>query len=177
MTDNPASASYKEGFVKSARPGFARVQFPDLDDMVSGWLQVITRKSLKDKACLTLDEGEQVACILDANFENGCVLGAIYSEADLPPVTSRDKACFQFFDGGQFEYDRSTGTMTIVTTGPANLTAGGPVKVAAPSVTFVSPDATFSGNVQVDGNLKVGGDVNAEGSVMDGTGNSNHHSH
>ena len=163
MAQNTGGVSYKEGIVKTAKPGFARVQFPDLDNMVSTWLPLVVRKSLKDKACLTLDQGELVACILDENFEGGCVLGALYSDTDVPPVDSPDKVHFRFFDGGSFEYDRASGTLTIVTTGPANLTAGGPVTVTAPSVTVDAPESTFTGNVTVKGLLTYQGGMVGSG--------------
>ena len=199
MAENTGGVSYKEGIVKAAKPGFARVQFPDLDGLLSDWLPLVVKKSLKDRECLTLDVGEHVACILDENFEAGCVLGAIYSDADKAPVESPDKMHFSFFDGGLFEYDRSSGTLTIVTTGPVNVTAEGPVTVKAPKVTIDAPQTTCTGNLLVkgkltyqggmagsggagaaaviDGNVQVNGNVNASGSIMDAGGNSNHHSH
>jgi phage baseplate assembly protein V len=199
MAKYTGGVSYKEGIVKVAKPGFARVQFPDLDGLLSDWLPLVAKKTLKDKECLTLDVGEHVGCILDDNFEAGCVLGAFYSDADKAPVESPDKVHFSFFDGGLFEYDRSSGTLTIVTTGPVNVTAGGPVTVTAPRVTLDTPETICTGDLLVkkkltyqggmagsggsgataviDGNVKVNGDVGATGSVMDGGGNSNHHAH
>lgn len=199
MAEHTGGVSYKTGIVSDSRPGFARVRFPDLDGLVSDWLPLVVRKSLKDRDCLTLDEGEHVACVMDEYFEAGCILGAIYSEADTPPVASPDKVHFSFFDGGSFEYDRATGTLTIIATGPVNVTAGGPVTVTAPSVTIDSPQTTCTGALTVaglltyqggmagsggggaaatiTGNVQVQGDVSASGTVMDGGGNSNHHSH
>lgn len=37
--------------------------------------------------------------------------------------------------------------------------------------------ANFSGNIDMIGTLDVSGSINASGNIMDGTGNSNHHSH
>lgn len=200
MALNTGGVSFKEGIVHAAKPGFAQVQFPDLDGLVSAWLPMVVKKTLKDKECFTLDVGEQVACVLDENFENGVVLGAVYSDADAPPVESPDKLRFQFFDGGSFEYDRSSGTLAIVTTGPVDVTAAGHVTVKSPvGVTLDTPITTCTGDLLVkkkltyqggmagsggsgaaaviDGGVQVTGDVNATGSVMDGGGNSNHHSH
>ncbi len=200
MALNTGGVSFKTGIVHAVAPGFAQVQFPDLDGLVSAWLQVVVKKTLKDKECYTLDVGEQVACLMDENFENGVVLGAVYSDADVTPVVSPDKLHFRFFDGGSFEYDRSSGTLTVVTTGPVNLTANGAVTVKSPSVTIDAPETIITGNLLVqkkltyqggmagsggeggasaviDGSVQVNGDVNATGSVMDGGSNSNHHSH
>jgi len=199
MAEKTGGVSFKVGVIHASRPGFAQVTFPDLDGLVSAWLPVVMRKSLKDKECFTPDPGEHVACVLDENFETGVVLGAVYSDADALPVASGDKLHFRFFDGGSFEYDRSSGTLTIVTTGPVNVTAAGAVTVKAPSVTIDAPETTCTGNLLVEGkliyqggmagsggdgaaatiegNVSVQGDVSATGSVMDGSGNSNHHSH
>ena len=120
-----------------------------------------------------LDVGEHVACVLDENFEAGCVLGAIYSDADKAPVESPDKMHFSFFDGGLFEYDRSSGTLTIVTTGPVNVTAEGPVMVKAPKVTIDAPETICTGNLLVKGKLTYKGGMAGSGgggtaAVIDG---------
>lgn len=193
MADNTGGVSFKVGLVHAAKPGFAQVAFPDLDGLVSGWLPVVAKKTHKDKECCTLDSGEQVACVLDEYFENGVVLGAVYSDADQPPVESADKRHFRFFDGGSFEYDRSSGTLTIITTGPVDITAAGQVKVKAPSVILDSPSVTCTGDLLVEGKLTyrggltgsgggssaaaIEGNITATGQILDSGGNSNHHNH
>lgn len=200
MALNTGGVSYKEGIVYAARPGFAQVRFPDLDDMVSAWLPLVVKKTLKDKECYSLDIGEQVACVLDENFESGVVLGAVYSDADAPPVESTDKLRFQFFDGGSFEYDRSSGTLSIVTMGPVNVTSAGNVTVSSPiGITLDTPITTCTGDLLVknkltyeggmagsigkgkaaviEGDVQVNGDIKASGKIIDDGGNSNHHSH
>jgi len=194
--------SYKVGVVAESKPGFAKVSFADLDDLVTDWLPLIHPKTQDDKAVWTLDIGEQVSCLLDEFMEAGCILGAIYSDADAPPVSSRDKYRIQFKDGGSFEYDRASGAMNIVCKGVANLTADGAVTVKTPvSVTLDTPETVITGNctvhklltynggmigkggsggtaaASIQGNVQVQGDITASGSIMDGGGNSNHHSH
>ena len=132
-------------------------------------------------------------------MEDGCILGAIYSDADAPPVSSPDKFRLQFKDGGSVEYDRSNGAMNIVCKGVANLVADGDVTVKAPSVMLDTPQTTCTGQLTVEGmltykggmagsggsgaaatiqgNVQVDGNIDASGSIMDAGGNSNHHSH
>jgi phage baseplate assembly protein V len=141
--------SYKQGIVAATKPGFARVRFDDLDGLTTAWLPVIYPKTFADKVVWTLDVGEQAACILDEHFENGCVLGAIYSEAAVPPVTSPDTFHLQFKDGGLFEYDRSDGAMKVVSKGVVDVTADGAVTVKAPSVTLDTPITTCTGQLVV----------------------------
>lgn len=91
----------------------ARVRFEDRDHLVSWWLQVIQDKTLKDKSYWLPDVGEHVACLVDENAEAGCVLGAIYSDADSTPVQSADKKHTTYADGGRIEYDRTAHRMLI----------------------------------------------------------------
>lgn len=184
-----------------------RVRLPELDNLRTAWLPVLTRKSKRDKDYWLPDLGEHVAVLLDARGEDGVVLGAIFSEADAVPVASRDKWHRRFADNTELEYDRASHMLTI---------KGGIQKVivevgaeillkAGTKVTIDTPDteatgnllvkgkltyqggmtgsggegaaATISGGVQVAGDVQVDGNVDASGSVIDGGGNSNHHSH
>jgi len=60
------------------------------------------------------DIGEQVVCLMDLRDEAGAVLGAIYSEADVPPVNSADKFYLGFKDGARFEYDRVAHVLDVI---------------------------------------------------------------
>jgi phage baseplate assembly protein V len=164
MALNTGGVSFKTAIVKEARPGFARVVFPDIDDFVSAWLPIVMRKTLRDKECFALDEGEHVACVLDENFEDGVVLGAIYSDAEVPPVESGDKLRFQFFDGGSFEYDRSSGKLAIVTTGDVDVQAGGQIALHSPSqVTIDAPTTRCTGDMIVEKKLTFLGGMSGSG--------------
>ena len=83
-----------------------RVVFPDYDEMISWWLPVVFAKTQNDKAYWIPDIGEMVVCLMDLRDEAGAVLGAIYSEADVPPVNSADKFHLAFRDGANLDYDR-----------------------------------------------------------------------
>ncbi|MGA9725305.1 MAG: phage baseplate assembly protein V [Candidatus Binatus sp.] len=83
-----------------------RVMFPDYDEVISWWLPIIFFKTQNDKAYWIPDIGEQVVCLMDLRDEAGAVLGAIYSDADVPPVNSADKFHLAFQDGTNFDYDR-----------------------------------------------------------------------
>lgn len=96
--------------VKTAR---VRVVFADLDQMTSYWLPVVVPKSQNDKAYWIPDVGEQVICLMDAYYEAGAVLGAIYSQVDTTPVASADKFHLGFKDGAAFEYDRSAHVLSL----------------------------------------------------------------
>ncbi len=196
-----SAPTLKFGTVSASRPGFARVRLPDAGNLRTMWLPIAYPKTQDDECYWTYDPGEQVAVLLDAQGEDGVILGAVFSDADTPPVTSPDKFGVRFKDGAELEYDRATHTLTV---------RGGVQKVvvevgatillqAGSKVTIDVPEAECTGNLLVKGkltyqggmagsgvggaaavitgNVQVDGDVAASGAIMDGGGNSNHHSH
>lgn len=120
---------YRVGIVRAQDTVNARVRvtFPDRDQMQSWWLPVVFPKAQYDKAYWIPDVGEQVVCVMDAYDEDGAVLGAIYSSADTPAVSSADKFNLTFKDGAIFEYDRTGHAlqMTIPSGGTFTVTANG----------------------------------------------------
>lgn len=104
-----AMATFRTGYVVAVDERRVRVKVtvPDLDNLETGWLMVLADKAQDDKDYWLPDEGEQVAVLLDVRGEDGLLLGAVYSEVDVPPVVSRDKWHRRFKDGSSFEYDRA----------------------------------------------------------------------
>lgn len=91
----------------------ARVQFSD-DDITSYWLPIIQHKTLKDKFYSMLDVGEQVACLMDENSEDGVILGSIYTGLDSVPGISKEQHLIKFEDGSFIEYNKESQMLTIV---------------------------------------------------------------
>ena len=106
---------YRRGIVHAVDPatGRARVRFPDRDDVVSWWLDVLQPKTHVDKAYWMPDIGEHVACLMDGHDEAGAILGALYSAADPVPETSPDQHVVRYGDGAVIGYDRAAHVMTI----------------------------------------------------------------
>ena len=90
----------------------ARVQFAQ-DNMTSFWLPILQAKAFKDKYYVIPDVGEQVACLMDENAEDGVVLGAIYTTEDTPLNTSEQEAAANFEDGSFANIDKETQTLTL----------------------------------------------------------------
>lgn len=196
-----SAASFKFGTVSAvdAKTCRVRVRLPDYDNLRTAWLPVLMNKTLRDRFYHLPDIGEHVVVLLDAHGEDGVVLGAIYSSADVPPVDSGDKCHVRFADGATIEYDRARHALEIlggiesvrVEVGATiDLKAGTQVTVDAPVTRFtgevvVAKKITGQGGMaisggsgaQIAGDVTVDGSVAASGSVMDGGGNSNHHSH
>jgi len=121
-----------------------RVKFPDLD-MVSYWLPVVALKTHKDKHYLLPDVGEQVVVLFeeDGDYTQGYVLGAIYSSEDTPALGDKNKHYIRYSDGTHVEYDRKTHTL----------------KISIPAGELHITVQNGGGNVYVNGNLIVSGDI------------------
>jgi phage baseplate assembly protein V len=176
--DNPAlkffGAAFKTGVVSArvARPPRVRVRFEDIDGLESHWLPVVVKGSLRNKHYHLPDIGEHVACLMDARFEEGVVVGAIYSDEDEPPIDNGECTHVRFGDGTSIDYNRESHTLTIDATGPINISTTGSVHVTAPSATVTadtikldSPQTTCTGKLTVTGNVQVNGNITATGRI------------
>lgn len=107
--------AFRVGIVhdQDASGGRVRVVFAEFDQMLSYWLPVVVAKTQDDKSYWLPDVGEQVVCLMDERDEAGVVLGAIYSQADSPPVNSADKFHLGFKDATTMEYDRASHVLAI----------------------------------------------------------------
>ena len=61
-----------------------------------------------------LDVGEQVACLMDENSEDGIILGSIYTSLDNIPAISNNQHLIKFEDGSFIEYNKKSQMLTIV---------------------------------------------------------------
>ena len=90
----------------------ARVSFED-DESTSFWLPILQTKTLKDKFYAMPDIGEQVACLMDENSEDGVILGAIYSTEDVPVVTSEKQLSLNLENNSLINIDKETNSLNI----------------------------------------------------------------
>lgn len=132
--NDTAGCTYKKGIVHAAKPGFARVRFDDLDGMISDWLPTSHANTQNDKEVETLNVGAQVSCLMDARMEDGCIIGAHYSEADAPPVTSSSKWHKTFDDGTTIEYDKAAGHFKLDVIGSVLIQGTGAVVIKGATI-------------------------------------------
>ena len=156
-TSTEATATYRVGTVSAIdeKTCRVRVRLDDFDGLRTAWLPVLQAKTQRDKHYALPYIGEHVAVLLDARGEDGVVLGAIYSEADPPPVSSVDKHHVRFEDDTEFEYDRAAHQLTIkggIETIVIEVGATVTVK-AGTKLTLDVPDAEVTGNLLVGGAL------------------------
>lgn len=154
-----AGCVYKKGIVAQSKPGFARVRFDDLDGMMTDWLPTTHANTQNNKDVEALDVGAQVSCLLDARMEDGCILGAHYSEVDAVPVSSNDKWHKRFADGTTLEYDRSTHSLQVNVVGTI-------VVKAAESIMLDTPTTTCTGTFTAQGLITGKSGIAASGGLM-----------
>lgn len=138
---NTGLVSFKTGVVEEAKVGWAIIRFPDLGGLLSKWLPVLHMKTQDDKVFWTLDVGEQVQCLMDDRLEDGCILGAIYSQLDVPPTDDKDEFGVVFKDGGGIRYNRRTGVATVK---------------AIEKVILDTPTVHATGDIHADGDVTAG---------------------
>ena len=103
------------GIVSQINPVLAqaRVNFGD-DDSTSFWLPVLQTKTFKDKFYSMPDIGEQVVCLMDNNSEDGVILGAIYSTADVAITQSEKELSVNLENGSSINANKETNTLTVI---------------------------------------------------------------
>lgn len=108
MLEANRGSSLRFGTVtESNAQGSARVKLHDGENMVSMPVRTLHRRTLKDQDFCLPDLGEQVAVLFEGQgLEEGCILGAIYSDKDSAPDEEQHMEYYRFSDGTTIFYDR-----------------------------------------------------------------------
>lgn len=116
---------YERGIVSAVDVATHRVRarLPQKQDVETGWLDVLVRATHQETDFGLPKVDTQVALMLDEALA-GCVLGAVYSEADPPPALAGSARRFTFVDGSYVEHDAVSGRTTIHVTGELHLAGG-----------------------------------------------------
>ncbi len=147
-----------------ATKGVARVKF-DEDDIVSDWLRISVPNASSNKDESWYDVNEPVWCMMDENAETGIIGGSYYHEGNNPPVGDKDVRSVTFPDGTKVSYNRSTSELNIECVGQVKIVCTDATVEASGNVTVDTPNSTFTGDVQIDGNLNFGGNATGIGSL------------
>ncbi|EPF2802497.1 MULTISPECIES: phage baseplate assembly protein V [Enterobacterales] len=178
----------------------ARVRLPECDNLRTNWLNVLQRNTQNNKDYWLPDVGEQVEVLLDANGEDGVILGAVYSDVDKPPFSDKNVRGTKFSDGAEFSYNRASHTLTI-RGGIEHMVieCSADVMVKTQKATIDAPQTEVTGDLLVkgkltyeggmagsggegaaatiQGNVEIEGNAHSTGSMLSDGDNSNHHSH
>ncbi len=157
-----------------------------IGSILTGWLPFLTFRAAKTVSWCPPELGEQVVVLAkDGDLSQGVVLGAIYQKrfpanGDGRPTLSR----ITYEDGTVGEYDweahqylldlRKAKGKARVLSGKADVEIGPDridLRVGGVKVTVSGSGVSITGNVTIAGSLR------ASGAVIDGGGNTNHHTH
>ncbi len=111
--DNEKNSPYRRGTVTKREKGRVKVIWADEDDNESFWLSVPQKGSGANKSWSMPNEGEQVACLVDWDGEDGCVMGAIFNDEDTAPTDDGDMEHQVYESGLEITISRKTGDVTI----------------------------------------------------------------
>lgn len=105
------NATYRNGIVREVdgKRGLARVEFTDQDGMASWWLSVSQPLAGSSRVYSMPDVGSQVTCMTDERGEEGVIIGAIYSDKDVPPTDNANEIKTVLAGGRAETYDKSSG--------------------------------------------------------------------
>ncbi|MCC3379894.1 phage baseplate assembly protein V [Paenibacillus farraposensis] len=122
--------------------GKVRVVFPDMDDMVSPELPLLTTGTGWGLSNAMPEPGDNVACIFIGNGRpDGVCLGALYDGSyDMPADQSQRGIYFE--DGSYVYFDKTTGSIEINAVGSVNVQAKD-VSIKAESVQINGESVTM----------------------------------
>ncbi|NCC98012.1 MAG: hypothetical protein EOM02_14395 [Synergistales bacterium] len=109
MPSNEGTSVLRFGYVSDFDPAkkLVRVRFPDKNNLVSGWLQLLCSNTKENKDEINLDIGEHVVCLMAGNgIEVGVVMGALWDEKNLPIIADGDIRVSTYKDGTTVWVDR-----------------------------------------------------------------------
>lgn len=117
-----------------------KVKLPDRDNMLTGWLPVITLFSYGDTSYALPKEGDIVVCMfLKHGLEDRFVIGSVYTQKHKPPL--KDRECYYIIweDGTRVMYNKETRTLTIYSAEKINIVAEREININAPCVKINKP--------------------------------------
>ncbi|TAE33242.1 MAG: phage baseplate assembly protein V, partial [Candidatus Kapaibacterium sp.] len=155
---------YKTGIVTEAKPGFCRVQLADVD-IITDWLPIAYHGTTTYKDHHPYQVNQQVACVMDDQLDDGCIVGAIYNSegaiynSEDTPSTQANKHTWlkEFADGTTISYNSQTKLLKVDATGKIVLQAETETTSKSTVKTTVeAPIIELKGNVTVVGSLTAG---------------------
>ena len=140
------NAGIRRGVIVDRDPKKMRVkvQFKDEDEIVTQWIDVVSKSSTGVSVFQMPGAQDEVWCSMDAKGEGGCLIGSRYNGKDAPPADSHDVVRVTW-GGSFFELNTATGAATLKTSGPAAVEAGGDVTIKAANIVLESALLTHNG--------------------------------
>lgn len=172
----------------------AKVRVTDGGDWTSAWVRWHAIAAGKARHWRAPSMGEQGVLVSPSGEPaQGTFVPGLYGNAGAPPDNRDHVEVWRFDDGGSLVYDWAANSYTIkLPAGTVNIEVGGSkavltdhaitakstaISAEAESITAKATQITLQGAVQIDGPLRVTGDIVGLGKIIDTGGNTANHKH
>lgn len=91
----------------------ARVKLKDFDGFETDWVQIPQLCTYKDKSSNVYEIGTEVALLINSDFDDGCIIGAIYNDEDVCITDDKNIKMLKFSDGSLIQYDKESHKFTL----------------------------------------------------------------
>lgn len=142
-------------------------------EILTDWLPWVTLRAGEDRTWWAPEPGEQVVILAPSGeLAQAVVLPAIYQDAHPAPANVRTVHRLEYADGTFIEYDREAHhyKLSVAEGGNVTVICKQATVQAAESVTVDTPSATFTGDVEIQGNATVQGDADLKQHLSVGNG-------
>ena len=183
-----------KGYVVAVDLDAGKLRMSDGTGWSSAWVRWHSLAAGKARHWRAPSLGEQGALISPSGDPaQGTFIPGLYGNAGERPDNRDHVEVWRFDDGGSLVYDWADNSYTIkLPTGTVNIEVGSSkavlsddaitakstaISAEAESITAKAALITLQGSVQIDGPLRVTGDILGLGKIIDTTGNTPNHKH
>lgn len=183
-----------KGYVVAVDLDAGKLRMSDGTGWSSAWVRWHSLAAGKARHWRAPSLGEQGALISPSGDPaQGTFIPGLYGNAGERPDNRDHVEVWRFYDGGSLIYDWEANSYTIkLPTGTVNIEVGSSkavvtddaitakataISAEAESITAKAALITLQGAVQIDGPLRVTGDILGLGKIIDTTGNTPNHKH
>ncbi|QDQ29136.1 phage baseplate assembly protein V [Chitinimonas arctica] len=165
--------------------------------LLTDWLPWLSPRAGQTRQWNPPTKGEQVMLLSPSGDPaTGAVLPGLFSDTHKAPSKQPSLHVTAYPDGARISYDHALGVLAATGIQSALIEASGTITLDAPNTVIkgnllVEKSLTYLGGMagygtatgaggavaRIHGDIAIEGNLSATGTVMDGGGNSNHHSH
>ena len=192
--DRMLSDQVIKGYVVAVDLVAGKLRMSDGSDWVSAWVRWHSLAAGKARHWRSPSLGEQGSLISPSGDPaQGTFVPGLYGDAGPQPDNRDHVEVWRFDDGGSLVYDWEANSYTIkLPTGSVSIEVGSTKAVMtddaisaktttltaeAQAATIKASSITLEGHVQINGPLRVTGDINGGGKIIDTAGNTANHKH
>lgn len=105
---------YIEGIVSKIKGYTAKLKLPQYDDTETEWLVIPQLFTVNNKTGFKPEIGTLVSAVVTDDFTDGCIIGAIYNNVDVPPQNNDGAEFMEFSDGVKIIHVPNSNEVQIV---------------------------------------------------------------